>query len=121
MCSLQHVCEFHDVHEMYDDVLCFAKMRYSCKQKKTIQSIAYCDKASSWRWFAYPDGGLIDAHLDDAHLVGSHFGNQLFGIDELVLSLIYSFVVDGKNRIQCPTKQPHYSENSDKISKFNSS
>lgn len=67
-----------------------------------------------WNAIPYPeddddDGDSIDEHWGDGHLVDLHCDNRQFEIDELALSSIYSFSVDDRNRIHCPTtKPPHF-------------
>lgn len=57
----------------------------------------------------YPDDDdgddSIDAHWDGEHSVDLHYDSREGEIDELALSLIYSFVVD-RNRVHCPIMKP---------------
>lgn len=58
------------------------------------------DNGDDW----YDDGWIDEL----AMLVDSHCDSQRFGNDERESPSICSFLVDGKNRIQCPiAKQPH--------------
>lgn len=50
----------------------------------------------------YDDGRIDGLAMNDEHLVDLHCDNRHFEIDERVSPVIYSFSVDGKNRIQYP-------------------
>lgn len=61
--------------------------------------------------FTYPDDDddgddSFDEHWDDEHSVDLRCDSRQVEIDELALSLIYSFVEDDKNRIHCPIMKP---------------
>lgn len=54
-----------------------------------------------WCHKTHPDDGLSDEHWVDERLVDLHCDSRHSEIDELVLALIYSVVVDDKNHIHC--------------------
>lgn len=59
------------------------------------------------------DDGWIGEPADDEHLADLHCDSSHFGTDELVLTSVCSFLVDGKNHSHCLIMRlPHCEHNS---------
>lgn len=74
-----------------------------------LQSIFFYLDDNDVDYDDYYDDGWIDELADDEHLVDLHCDNFHFESDVLVLSSVYSFLVDDKNRSHYPIVMlPHY-------------